>query len=54
MYVARVFTINGGFYSGRVEYIENYSNGYATIVVRHLGGYDTITVPYACVEISNE
>jgi hypothetical protein len=52
--VARVYATNGGFYSGRIEYVENYSNGYVTCVVRHLGGYDTVTVPYACVELTED
>jgi hypothetical protein len=51
-FVARVW--NRGIYIGRVAYIKGYSNGYVEVVVRTMTDYETVTLPYACIEIDSD
>lgn len=47
--VARVYV--RGLMVGRIDYVEDYSEGYATCIIRTLVGQERITVPYAAIEL---
>lgn len=41
-----------GMYLGRIDYVEGYSNGWVTCVIRAPWGWETRTLPYAGIEIT--